>query len=269
MRANLLRLQAEAGQFIQANPRALADGGFHGAGLQTFLSWFIAKVDETDGDKQPEPRILDEDAIELATWHSSKGREWPVVVVCGLDRAVKARLPNVELGYNTFNELSRLLEHARIEYAPAFAATESNDRFLQVAAETEARRLLYVAVTRARDKLIMEWPAYLTGKANTTYWSILAESCDLSLHQNAIRVGAHHFPCAVFEAKAEFPQELNLHSAQQESKLPIIGRRAIRPRVGLMGETSDQLFFHLPCWCILYIVISFLPRHSSSICLSR
>ena len=57
-------------------------------------------------------------AIVLTTWHGSKGREWPVVAVCGLDRDIKARLPKVELGYSTFDELSRLLEHARIEYAP-------------------------------------------------------------------------------------------------------------------------------------------------------
>ncbi len=242
-RANLLRLLAEADQFTDANQEALANGGFHGNGVQTFLSWIAAKVNEKDGDKQPDPRVLDEDAMVLATWHSSKGREWPVVAVCGLDRGVKVRLPNVELGYSTFDELSRLLEHARIEYAPAFAAAETNERFLaelQDAEETAARRLLYVAVTRARDKLVMEWPAYLTGKKSTTYWSILTSNCDLSLGKNTIKIGANDFACPVFEGKAEFPQDLDLHRTLAGSELLTVGRRAIRPGAVRQALTPDS-----------------------------
>ena len=117
-RANLLKLLAEAAEFMDANREALAYGGFHGSGVQTFLAWLAVRVELKDGDKQPEPRVLDEESIVLTTWHSSKGREWPVVVVCGLDREVGARLPDLGLGYATFDELSRLLDVARIEYAP-------------------------------------------------------------------------------------------------------------------------------------------------------
>ena len=231
-RANLLRLLAEAGEFMDANREALASGGFHGSGIQTFMSWMVTKVDEKDGDKQPDPRVLDENAIVLTTWHGSKGREWPVVAVCGLDRDIKARLPNVELGYSTFDDLSRLLEQARIEYAPAFAAAESNERFLtglQNAEETGARRLLYVALTRARDKLVLEWPGYLAGKDNTTYWSILAGDCDLTLDESAIRIGEQAFPCTIVEGQAEFPDDLDIDAVPEGSKLPVTGRRAIQP----------------------------------------
>jgi len=240
-RANLLQLLAEAGKFMDANREALANGGFHGAGVQTFIAWLRANVE--DSDKQPDPRVLDEDAIVLATWHRSKGREWPVVAVCGLDRTVKARLPNVELGYSSFDNLSRLMENARIEYAPSFAATETNDRFLadlQVAAETEARRLLYVAVTRARDKLVMEWPKYLDGKDSTTYWSILRDDCNLSLGEDAIRVRDESFPCMVVKGRVELPEDFDLHSVPGEAELPIFGRRAIRPGVPLETLTPDS-----------------------------
>lgn len=230
-RANLLRLLAEAGEFMDANREALANGGFHGSGIQTFLAWMAVRVEEKDGDKQPDPRVLDENAIVLTTWHGSKGREWPVVAVCGLDRDVKARLPNVELGYSTFDELSRLLEHARIEYAPAFAASETNDRFLaelQDAEEIGARRLLYVALTRARDKMVLEWPGYLGGKDNTTYWSILTGDCDLTLDDDRIQAGEQAFPCAVIEGPAEFPDDLDIGAVPEGSELPVTGRRAIQ-----------------------------------------
>ena len=228
-RANLLRLLAEAGAFMEAHSEALANGGFYGSGLQTFLAWLDTKV--KDNDEQPDPRVLNEDAIVLTTWHSSKGREWPVVAVCGLNRIVKARLPNAELGYDSFDELSRLLDHARIEYAPLFAATETNDRFLadlQVASETEARRLLYVAITRARDKLVMEWPEYLAGKDCTTYWSILKGECNLSRSEDTIRLGDTHFPCTVIKSSTELPEDLDLNGARVDSELPVTGRRAIR-----------------------------------------
>jgi ATP-dependent exoDNAse (exonuclease V) beta subunit len=236
-RANLLRLLAEAGEFMDANREALANGGFHGAGVQTFLAWLGAKVE--DNDEQPDPRVLDEDAIQLATWHKSKGLEWPVVAVCGLDRVVKARLPNVELGYRSFDDLSRLLEYARIEYAPRFAAAETSDRFLaelQAAAKTEARRLLYVAVTRARDKVVLEWPGFLVGKDSTTYWSILKEDCKLSLAKDAIKVGSADFPCAVLKGQATLPEDLDLAGVAEDSQLPVTGRRAVRS-----GAVPDAL----------------------------
>ena len=231
-RTNLLRLLAEASEFMDANREALANGGFHGAGVQTFLSWMAAKVQEKEGDKQPDPRVVDENAIVLTTWHSSKGREWPVVAVCGLDREIKARLPNVELGYSNFENLSCLLEHARIEYVPKFAAAETNNRFLtelQDAAETEARRLLYVALTRARDKLVMEWPSYLVGKDNATYWSILTGECDLSLAEDRVRASGQDFPCSVVEGQTELPDNLDIKIRPEDSQLPVTGRRAIQP----------------------------------------
>jgi ATP-dependent helicase/nuclease subunit A len=227
-RANLLRLLAESAEFMAATREALAHGGFHGSGVQTFLAWLAAKVD--DADQQPEPRVLDEDAAVLSTWHSAKGREWPVVAVCGLDRVVKARLPNVSLGYPSFDDLSGLLATARIAYAPAFAAPETNDRFLaelQPRAETEARRLLYVALTRARDTLLLEWPEYLGGDSKT-FWSILVEDCRLAVEEDAFRVGDKVFPCRFTAGAAALPPDLNLDAPTGEAVLPVVGRRAIR-----------------------------------------
>jgi ATP-dependent helicase/nuclease subunit A len=240
-RANLLRLLAEAAEFMDATREALAHGGFHGAGVQTFLAWLAAKV--KDADEQPDPRVLDEDAIVLATWHSAKGREWPLVAVCGLDRVVKARLPNVSLGYPSFDDLSGLLATARIAYAPAFAAPENNESFLvelQPQAETEARRLLYVALTRARDSLLLEWPEYLGSSESTTYWSLLAGDCRLSLAEGQARVAEEVFPCRVTLGSSALPAGLDLSAPVGERELPVVGRRAIRPGVASIALTPDS-----------------------------
>ena len=242
-RANLLRLLAEAGEFMDANREALASGGFHGAGVQTFLAWLNARVEAKNGDKQPEPRVLDEDAIVLATWHSAKGREWPIVAVCGLDRAVSARLPDVGLGYRSFEDLSDLLSHARIEYAPRFAAPEASDRFLaelDVHANTEARRVLYVALTRARDKLLLEWPDYVARGKTVTYWSVLAGECQLTLTDTSLNVGDAELSCAVIEGLTEFPEDIDLTVGSIASELPIFGRLAVHPGAVPADLTPDS-----------------------------
>ena len=238
-RANLLRLQAEGGEFMDANREALASGGYHGSGIQSFLAWMNAKVEQKDKNNQPDPRVIDEDAIQLVTWHSSKGREWPVVFVCGLDKRLSPRLPNMVLGYSTFDDLSQLIEKAQIEYSPKFTAPESDDQFLgelQIATELESRRLIYVAMTRAREKLVMEWSSYLAGKDALTYWSILASDASVS-HQNAtITVGDASFPCVVWEGASELPEDFGVGDEISPTELSTIGRRAIQ-----RGDVPDRL----------------------------
>jgi ATP-dependent exoDNAse (exonuclease V) beta subunit len=56
-----------------------------------------------------------------------------------------------------FEDLDHVVEGAQLAYAPAFAAPEASERFLaglRPEADQNARRLLYVALTRARNRLI-------------------------------------------------------------------------------------------------------------------
>jgi ATP-dependent exoDNAse (exonuclease V) beta subunit len=185
--------------------------------------------------------VLDEDAIELCTWHASKGREWPVVAVCGLDRTVAGRLPSLDLGYAGFDDLAHVLEQARVEYAPSFAAPESNAPFqaeLDAREEVEVRRQLYVALTRARDKLLLEWPSYV-GNTKTTRWSLLASSCGLDLARDGILVREQRFDCRVLEGPGQLPDALELGRVSAVECLPRVGRRAIRPAVAPANLTPD------------------------------
>ena len=64
------------------------------------------------------------DAVEVSTFHTAKGLEWPIVHVAGLEQGL------VPIG------------HAR-----------------DAGARAEERRLLYVALTRAKDRLFLTWAA--------------------------------------------------------------------------------------------------------------
>lgn len=238
-RANLLRLQAEAGEFMEANPEALACGGFHGAGLQSFLAWLAAKIDRDERvDTQPVPAVLDEHAIELVTWHSAKGREWPVVVVAGLERKVDVRFPQARLVYADFSDLSAIVSGATLEYTPAFDAPATKERvrlpLFEIACE-EDRRLLYVAITRAREKLILEWPAFCAKSESTTLFSLLTGNGAVKLEDDAFVIDGTRFPCRVQSAGTEAATP----PVQMLDELLPFGRRALA--TGAAPPTTPDL----------------------------
>jgi ATP-dependent helicase/nuclease subunit A len=247
-RADLLRLEAEAKAFVDAKPETLASGGFFGSGVKTFLAWMNDKVEQDkDGNQRPDPDSLGTDAVEMVTWHRSKGREWPVVFVCGWDGDVKPRLSNVSVEYEKFDDLGDVLAEARILLIPEFAASETNDRFLsQMLEDTvlSAKRLIYVALTRARERLVLEWQSHLTGSKRATYYSVLLDETGIGLTQTGISVGGGEYPCLINSNDGTHPEipETTLSS----EPLPTFGRRALiasppRDPGGEMFKTPSSL----------------------------
>jgi ATP-dependent exoDNAse (exonuclease V) beta subunit len=112
------------------------------------------------------------DAITILTYHKSKGLEWPVVILTGLDydRPSEMWEPIVEGGgTNPVEPLKgRTLRYwpwpfGRDKYGRLSSGSGLEDMALQseegqdasTREEDEARRLLYVGFTRAREKLIL------------------------------------------------------------------------------------------------------------------
>ena len=243
-RANLLRLLGEAGAFMDSSREALAHGGYYGSGVQTFLAWLAARCEEDDS--QPAERVIDEDAITLRTWHSAKGLEWPVVAVCGLDRRISAQLPNLELTYRSFDDLSGILESVGVDFSPLYAAPEQNEaeeNRLHSQLVVENRRLLYVAITRAREKLILEWPEFIANRKRTFEvdrmprhpWSILEDRCRVDEDRSEFVIDGRGFKCKVIQGSDEPPYD-EFASYSDEQPLPRTGRRAIAK-----GEKPSEL----------------------------
>lgn len=231
-RANALRFQEEAREFREANRQVLLAGGYYGTGVKTFLAWLAARAAENDA--QPEPRVVDEDAVTVTTWHSAKGREWPVVAVCGMHREIKPRLPDISVTYENFKDLANILGKARVEIVPAFAAEETADAFLahlQPALEEETRRLLYVALTRAREKVIVEWPSHLAGKDKAYYWTLLVGAAGITVGKESMNVKGKPFPCIINAAGLDIAPEVEESEGEPVAPLPVFGRRAIQPQV--------------------------------------
>jgi ATP-dependent helicase/nuclease subunit A len=237
-RADLLRLEAEAEAFVDAKPETLASGGIFGSGVKTFLAWLTDRVEQDrEGNQRPAPEVSDENAVELVSWHRSKGREWPVVFVCGWDSDVKPRLPEVSVEYEKFDNLDDVLNDARVSFKPAFAAKEANDRFLsqmQDGVTLSAKRLIYVAMTRARERLVVEWHSHLSNSSRTTYHSVLTEEGSAEISESEIKVVDNVFPCLMTGNDGTPPDIPDL--TEDDEQLPNIGRRALTSSFPIKAE---------------------------------
>ncbi len=101
---------------------------------------------------------LDEklDAVRLLTAHASKGLEFPIVVIPAMSSKVKTSLPEVLFtpthGLGAKWKIPGTLSASCSDHVHAANTAEMQDRD-----EEEAHRLLYVALTRAEDHLVLSW----------------------------------------------------------------------------------------------------------------
>ena len=166
-RADLLRLEAEAADFETAHRDLKAAAGFHGESAKVFLGWLDARAGERDFDRRPDPAANSAEAVEIVTWHASKGREWPITVVAEFDHKIEEWPGTTATRFTALDkidDMDAVLASAALIHTPRFAAPEPERRFIEdrrADFEANAKNLLYVALTRARDKLVLEWPGFV------------------------------------------------------------------------------------------------------------
>lgn len=199
-RADLLRLEAEAVEFEVAHRDLKAASGYHGETAKVFLGWLDARADERDFDRRPDPSANSADAVEIVTWHGSKGREWPITVVAEFDYGIEERAGTTSTRFDALDQvddMAAVLASAMLIHTPNFAAPEALRRFIEdrrVDFEANAKNLLYVALTRARDRLVLEWPGFLKERAEDApeakcLFHVLEDTCAPHLGSEALRIG--------------------------------------------------------------------------------
>ncbi|MCC7291013.1 MAG: helicase-exonuclease AddAB subunit AddA [Phycisphaerales bacterium] len=144
-RANLLRLHEYARKFAT----------FRQQGLHRFLAFIHSLEEESQQPDAASPQGEGEDVVRIMTIHRSKGLEFPVVFVAGL--ATKLNLDDAKgrliFGRETGLGLRVVDPAAMIEY-PTAAHQLVQDEIERTTREEELR-VLYVALTRARERLIL------------------------------------------------------------------------------------------------------------------
>lgn len=129
--------------------KSFEKGGFRG--LHRFNEWLV-KLAERGGDMA---RGATGDAVQIMTVHKSKGLEFPVVFLCDTSRR-----------FNKNDSQSPVTVHPVLGLGPKVVDTERGIEYPSLARSaiklrserelmSEEMRLLYVALTRARERLIV------------------------------------------------------------------------------------------------------------------
>lgn len=197
-RANLVRLVEHARAFVGIHERGLDAVGASGTTLENFLYYLDAVVSAT-GDAQPDPLPDDDGAVKLMSFHGAKGLEWPVVVLPSLASSAAPRLARFEVVRPEASEDlvgSRIFDLSRLRVFPACRGeTLAKDLAAAhggaAAARSDAARLLYVALTRAREHLVIGWE---DGAEPDSIQGLLEDAGEVAVSAGALVVGATAFP---------------------------------------------------------------------------
>ncbi|MGJ9402286.1 ATP-dependent helicase [Arthrobacter sp. KK5.5] len=166
-----IEVAAKPGVGIHAARRhldAFADvaAGYSDSALRTDLAGFLAWLDAAaakEGGLEVVQQEATEEAVQLLTIHASKGLEWDVVAVTGLNEGVfpSARDSRWTSGDSALPWPLRGDRHDLPQWdtdqPSLFEALEAEQEFRSRVighGEAEERRLAYVALTRARDLLL-------------------------------------------------------------------------------------------------------------------
>ncbi len=136
-------------RFVVEQARAFSDA--EGGSVRDFLAW--ADLQSSEGARVVETVLpeTDDDAVRILTIHGAKGLEFPITIVSGMTTKAGGRRPGVEL----------VFPHDRDTYAVRVSrrvTTEEFERYAPIDEQMdfhEKLRLLYVAMTRARDHLVV------------------------------------------------------------------------------------------------------------------
>ncbi|MDO5757616.1 MAG: UvrD-helicase domain-containing protein [Rhodobacterales bacterium] len=207
-RADLLRLEAEASEFETAHRDLKAASGFHGETAKVFLGWLDARAADRDFDRRPDPSGNSAEAVEIVTWHASKGREWPITVVAEFDHGIEEWPGSTATRFDALDkidDMAAVLASAALIHTPGFAAPEASRRFIEdrrEAFEANAKNLLYVALTRARDRLVLEWPGFLKEREDeapeaTCLFHVFTDACAPQIGNSMLRIGGVDCPTMI------------------------------------------------------------------------
>ena len=132
-------------RFLTDQARTFLDS--EGSGLTGFVSWAREQIDSAADAIETITPERDDDAVQILTIHSSKGLEFPIVALTGINT------PPLTRGHVIWQADGppEITLHKEFK-TPGFAAAQHTEKVLD---QQEQLRLLYVGMTRAADHLII------------------------------------------------------------------------------------------------------------------
>lgn len=232
-RANLIKLIGLAEEFEALQPETLNAMGIAGKNASTFPVWLNQNKDNIDEQPSADPQA--EKAVVLKTWHSSKGLEWPVVMVLDAEKASEPRFPNISMAYPP-GGIDTMLQQSFVQIMPQFDDKATKDRFTELlfGEQTETdKNLYYVALTRAREQLIVPcWEDYKDGSM-------------LSLIESLLEVKTEQGDCSLYEARqltpmAAEPRRESATGGRQRNRLVILANQQPKRLKHTISPSADK-----------------------------
>ncbi|HSQ33271.1 MAG TPA: 3'-5' exonuclease, partial [Peptostreptococcaceae bacterium] len=197
-------------------------------GLFNFIN-FINKLKNVSGDMGSAKTLGENaDVVRIMSIHKSKGLEFPVVICAGMGK-----------NFNLQDIRKNMLYHHRLGYGPQFVdferriaypsiAKEALKKRLNIESLSEEMRILYVAFTRAKEKLIMTGSVRDIQKS-VNKWAENAESIN-PLPEYEILKGRNfldwigpsimkHKDCNELRTMANLDCNESIHESRWESRL--------------------------------------------------
>ncbi len=169
------------------------DGGYS---VADYAAWLLGQFEGKPTREAESPSAEEEDRVSLLTIHAAKGLEWRVVGLFALEHNPANRLPmglhNRSTGCYEVH-LGSYLETA------GYGEARDVDQALEIA---ERARLLYVAMTRASERLILPFPTTGKSRAGSLLAQLRRSTCWVRWEAQA-GAGKDPSPPAVVLAKEE------------------------------------------------------------------
>ena len=145
-----MREQWRRYRFMVEQARQFAEVG--GGSLRAFVDWVGDQIEEGARVTEAPLPEADEEAVRVMTVHGSKGLEFPVVILTGLNSNPRGRSPGVLIDRETGSVEVGIGSGADHLGTPGYESMAEREKLVTAA---EHVRLMYVAATRARDHLVL------------------------------------------------------------------------------------------------------------------
>ncbi len=225
-------------RFLVDQSRLFLDSG--GTGLTEFVRWALEQIESAADAIETVTPERDDDAVQILTIHGSKGLEFPIVALTGINsgpfRGGHVLWPHDAPPEVTLNHKFTTAGHG---------AAQQADRILE---EAEALRLLYVGMTRAADHLVVSMYHHppRKGKVETHALRLYAMLSELAA------VGAVHEPAlspaegltaatiSPTDGLADVIGQRNAFLESREKLLTAVVRRLPTTATGLLAASEPE-----------------------------
>ncbi|HEV2293270.1 MAG TPA: helicase-exonuclease AddAB subunit AddA [Tepidisphaeraceae bacterium] len=227
--AGLLGGEQRVANLIDLHERARQFGSFQKQGLARFLNFLEQLRDQSDLG-QPSVASAADDVVRIMSVHSSKGLEFPVVILPDLGKRINLSdcSGSILIDRHAGAGVSVADEARRIRY-PSLASMLVQTRLRQQSLAEELR-VLYVAMTRAREHLILigtcrdsacqTWATRWAGHAGALPADVVLGACTMLDWLGPV--------AAATASLAEAPIHLTQHTADDVAAWP--SPEDLRPR---------------------------------------